>query len=151
MRPRILTVGVCLLLLAGCKRGAKDSGPTRDDGKAPQREPGGLPPPAGNTPRGAAMRAVAAADMRDLQVFIDTAALASGRMPSGADIYAALVDARSPAAALVKDGAIVLTGARERESVWAFEANAYLSGGLVVSQNGVERLTAGELKKRLGK
>ncbi|MDY3563203.1 hypothetical protein R5W23_004702 [Gemmata sp. JC673] len=249
MRPRILTVGACLLLLLGCKRGARDTGPARDEvgvkpapatptvaekpdtkdepnwlkdergrpkrdqlpvdgttsgGKqpwnvgapaggaqpptdgaqvgqsgatqpmtppvAPPAPGGGANPapakpqpmpaagnavpalaPAGNTPLGAAKRVVAMADMRDLQLFIDTASLASGKMPSGAEIYEALVAARAPTAALVKDGAIVLTGTRERESVWAFEANAYLKGGLVVSQNGVERLTADELKQRLGK
>ena len=38
---------------------------------------------------------------------------------------------------------------RERESVWAFEAQARLTGGLVVSQNGVETLTAAELAQRM--
>ncbi len=114
---------------------------------------GVVPPiaPAGNTPLGAAARLVALADMRDLQIFIHDASLVTGKMPSGAAIFAALVEARSPAAPLVKDGAIILTGTTERESVWAFEARAYLNGGMVVTQNGVEKLTAAELKERLGK
>lgn len=107
--------------------------------------------PAGNTPRGAAARVVAMADLRDLQIFIDTASGATGKMPTSAEVMAALIEAKSPAAALVKDGAIVLTGAKQREGVWAFEARAYLNGGLVVTQNGVERVTAEELKRLLGK
>lgn len=230
---RITLLLVCLVLGAGCKRGAKTTGPARDDlanakvqpapatsaperkddkkdepnwlkdprvqpkrdqlpvdgpassGKQPwvagavdvgappaakanpgapaqpaagampvQPVPGANPPalaPAGNTPRGAAARVVAMADMRDLQIFIDNASGATGRMPSGAEIMAALIEAKSPVAGLVKDGAVILTGAKQRESVWAYESRAYLSGGLVVSQNGVERLTAEELKARLGK
>ncbi|HEY1186203.1 MAG TPA: hypothetical protein VGE74_01040 [Gemmata sp.] len=248
MRSPVLTVGVCLILLVGCKRGTKDTGPARDDranaklqpapvapavkvekkdepnwlkdervqpktgqlpvdgpassGKqpwnvgppaggfqqpvpgvqptapagaaalpmkppgepnagAPVAKPpaGGAAPvgnvpalaPAGNTPLGAAKRVVAMADMRDLQIFIHDSSLVLGRMPTGAEVYAALVEARSPAAALVKEGAIIVTGAKERESVWAFEARAYLNGGLVVTHNGVERVTAEELKKLLGK
>ncbi|MBY0459593.1 MAG: hypothetical protein K2V38_19925 [Gemmataceae bacterium] len=107
--------------------------------------------PNPGTPLGAAKKAVAMADMRDLQIFIDNASGASGRMPTGLEVYKALVAARSPTAKLVEDGTIVLTGATQREAVWAFEANALLNGGLVVSQNGVETLTADELKKRLGK
>ncbi len=112
------------------------------------------PPPVavgGGTPIGAANKLVAMADMREVWVFIENASGASGKMPAAATTFAALVEAKSPAAKLVKDGAIILTGANERESVWAFEARAYLNGGLVVSQNGVETLTAAELKARLGK
>ncbi|VTR94402.1 unnamed protein product [Gemmata massiliana] len=112
------------------------------------------PPPiasGGGTPIGAANKIVAMADMREVWVFIENASGASGKMPTAALTYAALREASSPAAALVKDGAIILTGSTSRESVWAFEARAYLNGGLVVSQNGVETLTAAELKTRLGK
>ncbi len=134
----------------------------------PMPAPGGAKPPAGvlqpnpvvnipaiappsNTPLGAAARLVALADMRDLQLFIHDASLVAGKMPSAAEIYAALVAARSPAARLVLDGAIILTGSKERESVWAYEARAFLNGGTVVTQNGVEKMTAEELKKLLGK
>lgn len=234
MCPRILTVGLCLLLLAGCKRGAKDTGPGRDDrsgeqsvparaerkaekkdepnwlkderaqsktdqlpvdgptssGKQPwnvgapaggfqpttgaatapnappgkptaggtgvlQPEPaaqGANPAPAGNAPpTGLVNRTVTEADMRDIHTFIDNRSGATGRMPSQADTFTALAAAQSPAAGLVKAGAIILTDAKQRESVWAFEANAYLKGGLLVGPSGVERVTAEELKKRLGK
>jgi hypothetical protein len=91
------------------------------------------------------------ADMRDLQIFIHDASLVSGKMPSPSDIFAALVAAGSPAAEHVKSGAIILTGATERESVWAYETRALTQGGLIVCQNGVETLTTAELKQRIGK
>ena len=142
--------------------------PVPAPGMPPMPGPGGVKPPAGvlqpnpaanipaiappnNTPLGAAARLVALADMRDLQLFIHDASLVAGKMPSAAEIYAALVAARSPAARLVLDGAIILTGSKERESVWAYEARAFLNGGTVVTQNGVEKMTAEELKKLLGK
>lgn len=94
---------------------------------------------------------VAEADMKEVWIFIENASGASGKMPSPALTYQALVTAESKAAPLVKDGSIYLTGATTRESVWAFEMKALTHGGLVATQNGVETLTAAELKKRLGK
>jgi hypothetical protein len=88
-------------------------------------------------------------DMREIWIFIDTASGASGTMPGPDVIYASLIKANSPAAALIKDGSISLTGTRTRESVWAFETAALTQGGWVVSQNGVETLTAAELTRRL--
>lgn len=90
-------------------------------------------------------------DMFDLQVFIHDASLAAGKMPAPVLIYQALVAAGSPTAKLVKDGSIILTGATQRDAIWAFETRAILHGGFAVSQNGVETLTAAQLKTRLGK
>jgi hypothetical protein len=94
---------------------------------------------------------VAEADMKGVWVFIENRSGATGQMPPPATTYAALVAAKSPAAALVKDGAIILTSATAREGVWAYEARAYLSGGVVATNSGVETMTAAELKHRLGK
>jgi hypothetical protein len=107
--------------------------------------------PATGTPAGGATKTVTMADMREVWVYIDNASGASGKMPTQLMIYQALIVAKSPAAELVKDGAIYLTGATQRESVWAYETQALTSGGLVVSQNGVETLTAAQLRARLGK
>lgn len=118
-----------------------------------QPMPAPAPPPVAVTPALPAARVERAerADMQEVWVFIENASGASGKMPPAALTYAALVEAKSPAAALVKQQAIVLTGAAARDSVWAFEARAYQSGGLVASQNGVETLTAAELRQRLKK
>ena len=91
------------------------------------------------------------ADMKEVWIFIENASGASGKMPSQLLTYQALIAAKSPAADLVKDGTIFLTGATVRESVWAYETQALTNGGLVATQNGVETLTAAELKTRLGK
>ncbi len=109
------------------------------------------PAPGGGTPVGAAKKAATMADMREVWIFIENASGASGKMPTQLEIFQALVKGGSPAAQRVKDGTILLTGAKDRESVWAYEERALTGGGLVVSQNGVETLTAAELKTRLGK
>jgi hypothetical protein len=107
-----------------------------------------IPPAASNA---TGNKAVAKADMDEVWVFIENRSGASGKMPSVQDIQAALVEQKSPAAELVRYGSIVLTGSGTRESVWAYERNALTNGGWVVSQNGVETVTATELKNRLGR
>ncbi len=106
-------------------------------------------PPPVTTPKGG--KPVAEADMKEVWIFIENASGVSGRMPQPGLVYSALVKAESKAAELVKDGSIYLTGATARESVWAFEWKALAQGGWVASQNGVENLSAAELKRRLGK
>jgi hypothetical protein len=75
-------------------------------------------------------------------VFVQHASLATGKMPGPDVIYAALVRAKSPAAELVRDGSIALSGAREREGVWAFDRLAATNGGWVATHQGVEFLSA---------
>ena len=89
-------------------------------------------------------------DMFDLQIFIHDSSLVMGRMPTRLEIYNALVEAKSPAAKLVANGSIYLTGATKRDNVWAFETQAVFQGGFIVSPNGVETVTAQELKTKLG-
>ena len=110
-----------------------------------------LMPPAAPGATPTQNKRVEVADMREVWIYIENASGASGKMPTQKMIYDALVTAKSPAAELVRTGSIYLTGATSRESVWAFEAQALTNGGLVASQNGVETLTAAELKTRLGK
>ena len=119
------------------------SPPASPTGKTPA-----TPAPATGTPSGSG-RSVSEANMKDVWVFIDNRSGATGQMPSMRDVYDALATAKSPAAYLVKDGSIVLTNSRSRDSVWAYEKNAPLNGGLVAGSNGVERLSADQLKGRL--
>jgi hypothetical protein len=107
------------------------------------------PQPAATTP--VKFSPVGEADMKEVWIFIENTSLASAKMPARVAVFQALVAAESPAAKLVKDGSIILTGTPAREGVWAFETRAITDGGLVASQNGVERLTAAQLKARLGK
>jgi len=105
-------------------------------------------PPTGGTPGKSGKRAEVA-DMKEIWAFIEGFSAPGGIMPSIPLVTAALEKEKSPAAALVKDGTIVLTGSTKRESIWAYEYDARKNGGLVVSQNGVETLTAAELNRRL--
>jgi len=110
------------------------------------------PPAPAITPTAPKYSTVTEADMKEVWIFIENFSGAnSGKIPSQVLIYQALIAAESKAAPLVKDGSIYLTDTKTRESIWAFETKALTSGGLVCSQNGVETLTAAELKKRLGK
>ena len=110
----------------------------------------GSPPTTPPAPR-VGGKPVTEADMKEIWVFMDNASAVSGKLPPMALVYSALVKTESKAADLVKDGSIILTNTASRESIWAFEFKALTQGGLVVSQNGVETLTAAELKARLGR
>ena len=105
------------------------------------------PPASPSAPK--AGKPVTEADMKEVWIFMENASIVSGKLPPMPLVYSALVKAEAKAAELVKDGSIFLTGATMRESIWAFEAKALTQGGWVASQNGVENLTAAELKKRL--
>lgn len=145
----------------GTGSGPKGGWTAPPPGEAPQAGAGGavaggplaVPPPAlGIAPTTPTRYStVTEADMKEIWVFVENRSGASGKMPSQLDIYRALLAASYNSGALVKDGSITLTGATARESIWAYETKALLSGGLACSQNGVETLTAAELRKRLGK
>jgi hypothetical protein len=91
------------------------------------------------------------AQMHDLQLFIDNASAASGQMPSAQEITAALQKESPKTYQLVKDGAIVLTGTRTREGIWAYTQDPQSVGGehLVLSASGIERVPAQTLKQQL--
>lgn len=112
--------------------------PAQPPAKRPAVEPTELP-------------VVTEADMKEVWIFIENASLASGKMPPPVLTYSALVEAKSPAAPLVKAGSIYLTGSPQRESIWAFDFRAFSRGEpvLVATQNGVETLSVAQLKARL--
>jgi hypothetical protein len=103
--------------------------------------------------RGAVKRTVTLNEMKNLQLYIETASGASGEMPTIEQIKK---DVASPMgdrklAAMIEDGSIVLTGIRSREGIWAYEKEALTSGGMVVKADGVDKMTAQQLKQALGK
>ncbi len=118
--------------------------PANTQQPVPVPAPQGTPQPAPvQSPQRPAKR-VEKADMNEVWIFIENASLASGKMPPPEFVLTALIKAKSPAADLVIDGSIVLTGARSREGVWAYELNAPKQGGWVASQNGPENVSAGQ-------
>jgi len=101
----------------------------------------------------AVARAVTANDLKSIQIFMEAASAESGKLPDAATTLAALQMDKGSAnlVKLVTDGVIVLTGTGSREEVWAYEKSALEKGGLMLSSNGIDRVTAADLKKRLGK
>jgi hypothetical protein len=101
--------------------------------------------------RAAPGRILNANDLQQLHIFLEASMADSGQLPDKNQIVAQLKsspDARK----LVKDiddGYIVLTGNRNRESIWAYEKNAPTNGGFVLSNSGVEKLSAAEVTARL--
>ncbi|MCE9533108.1 MAG: hypothetical protein K8T89_18575 [Planctomycetes bacterium] len=100
----------------------------------------------------AVTRAVTTNDLKNIQVFIESASAETGKVPSKEAIVEALKMAKAAnLVKLIEEGAIVLTGTTERESVWAYDKNAPEKGGFILSNSGIEKLDAAEVKKRLGK
>jgi hypothetical protein len=129
--------------------GATASGAAPAAPAKPNTPPGTAAPATATT--SAAGKPVSEADLKEVWVYVENRSGASGQMPSAKETLDALTAAGSKAADLVRDGSIVLTGARSRESVWAYEKNALTQGGLMVTQTGVERTTAENLASRLGR
>lgn len=116
--------------------------------------PAGAPPAApgtGVTPTAPKFKPVTEADLLEIWTFVENRSGATGQMPTAKEIADAVVTFGFSSGPLVKDGSITITGATTRESVWAYETRALTAGGLVVTNNKVETLTAAELKRRLGK
>jgi len=101
----------------------------------------------------AVTRALTANDLKSIQIFMEAASAESGKLPDAATTRAALKMDKGSAhlVKLVAEGVIVLTGTTSREDVWAYEKSALEKGGMMLSSNGIDRVTAADLKKRLGK
>lgn len=108
------------------------------------------PVPVQPTTKPVARRPVTEREMKDIHLFVDTASGASGVMPDPVTIQAALGAADSPAAKLVASGDIVLTGARQRESCWAYQKGAATDGGWIVTNSGAEQVDAATAKRWIG-
>ena len=144
MRSLIPAAVLFVAFSGGCKKAA----PKPSDKQLEPPVVGGprVPaPPANIGPQ------VTAKDMEDVRLYIDTASGASGGMPSPQMVAEALTQSGSPVADMVKNGAIVIPPARTRDEVWAYEAKGLEQGGFIVGSNGVEQVTAAEMKRRLGK
>jgi hypothetical protein len=135
---RLLLIGLALALMAGCKK-SKDTGGT------------GSPP--GGVVQGvkqALDRTVIQSEMRNLQTTIAT--LPGEPMPTVEQINAELKRKSLKSYKLVQDKAIVLTGTRSRDHIWAYTADAQAgSEHLVLTESGVDRMTKEQLDRRLEK
>lgn len=161
---RSIVILVCGLTWLGCdlpkpqKKSSTVAPPadtaSRGDTAAKAPSTPANPPPqsstSGNqTPRSAAQRVVTMNDLTQIRIFIENASAASGSMPNVNETYAALKREAPRIAELIDTRVITLNPARNREQVWAYETAAYQVGGMVVTSNGVERMTAAQLQQRL--
>jgi hypothetical protein len=91
-------------------------------------------------------------DYKNLHLYMDTVSGVTGKLPDKETTVAALKMEKG-ATNLVKaieDGSLVLTGATSRDDVWAYEKDAPVNGGYVLTSNGVDKLDAEAAKKRIG-
>jgi hypothetical protein len=161
---RTLALAVALAALAGCdlpkpqKKSTATPPPATEGigaaGGTATSPAATTPPPqsstSGNqTPRSAAKRVATMNDLTQIRIFIENASLASGKMPSVNETYAAVKQAAPTIAQLIDEKVITLHAATNREQVWAYETAAYQVGGMVVTSSGVERMTAAQLQQRL--
>lgn len=138
---------------------AKLPAPKAGGGEPGKQQPGPMgvlqpqvapqPAPKQPTSQPAAASKVTKHDLENVWIFVENISLASGKMPPPELVYAALLKEAPATAALVKDGSIILTGATQREAVWAFERVAATQGGMIVTQNKVETVTAAEFARRV--
>ena len=148
-----------LALLAGCTEDV----PKPKAAPAPAAEKASEPPAGlgrgGNTNyqagggatqavRQAARRAVAINDMANLGKFVTQQEIELGKMPSAAEITAALKADPSyrTIAGLIADGTIVLTGSKNKSGLWAYETEADTKGGIGLVAGVPNRYSADEIK-----
>jgi hypothetical protein len=87
--------------------------------------------------------------MKNIQLFIDGFSTV-GEMPTVEQIAAALQKEAPKTWKLVQEKAIVLTGTRSRESIWAYTPEVQNSAGhFIVSSSGVDNVSAQALNQRL--
>ena len=94
-------------------------------------------------------------DFEQMKLFIFAYELENNRMPTIAEIKADLKNYPDASEILKKidEGVIILTGAKDKNALWAYEVDADKAGGIVcVGPSGaIKRATADEVKQYLGK
>lgn len=169
MRRTWLVVPLSLGLFAGCQQAIDDE--KNEKPKTLQQyltTPDKNPPPAakkdadGTTGtvggavqavRGAVRRTVEANDLANLRIYIENASIGSsdGQMPTKDEILRDIAREMPKLVEAIKEGTLVLTGIKRREGVWAYEKSALDADGMVLTNNGVERMTSAQLKALLPK
>ncbi|WP_157369432.1 hypothetical protein [Zavarzinella formosa] len=147
-----ITLSVCVFagLSAGCKKAMDkiESAATTPSSSSPAPSSsgpysgGGNPTVLGATQavRGAADRTVTLNELNNLKLFMYNAYSANGQVPDSRTTFDLLKEDQK-LYNLVKDGLVVLVSNPTPEGVWAYVKEAPTTGGFVVTQQGVERMT----------
>jgi hypothetical protein len=163
---KVLLIALILVVLVGCRRGRKASTetpapPSNPDAPAVHAPTGVVINPGGGGGSGGAAQAVRKAvlrtvtrnELKNIHTFMETAsgASTSGQLPTPEEVIQVLQKEDRKAFELVKEGAVVLTGTRSRDTIWAYAAEAKVYGGehLIVTASGITSLPGPALKQRL--
>jgi len=169
---KLIVLGVLLALVAGCKKPSANvavNNPTPQPMPQPQPQPnqpnvhaptgvvtnpnlgGGGGGGAAMAVKKAAKRAANQNDLNQLRTLIATYETENNKMPTKDEMAKNLQKDAPNVYKLWTDEVIVITGAQKRESVWAYTVQDQSTAGyhLVITNNGVERMTPQELNQRL--
>lgn len=150
---RIAMIACCLAALTGqgCKKAMDklESSATTPAKSSPAAGPysgGGNPSVDGATQavRGAVERTVTQNELKQLHLFMYNAYTADGQVPVSTATYQVIYKEDQKLYNLIKDGLVVLVERPTPEGVWAYVREAPERGGLVVTQQGVDRMTAAQ-------
>jgi hypothetical protein len=164
---KVLLIALMLVLLVGCRKGRRAS----TGSPAPPSDPnagmavhaptgvvinsgsGGGSGGAAQAVRKAVLRTVTRNELRNIHQFMESASSAStsGQLPTPEEVLQVLQREDRKAFELVKEGAIVLTGTRSRENIWAYAKEPQVYGGehLVVISSGITSIPGPALAQRL--
>jgi hypothetical protein len=143
MKLVVLVVALALGMSGGCKKKKDDEG---------QYSGGGNPTVYGaeQAVRKSVERTVTAAELHDLHLFINTVKGASGQMPTSQQTWEALnrPDGNRKLVQLIQEGLVILVPSPQEEGLWAYDKNVKTTNGMVLTNNGVERVNANEFSTR---
>jgi hypothetical protein len=145
---RSLVVGVVVVLcvgLAGCKKKMNNSGSDEYSG-------GGNPTVGGaaQAVRGAGKRVVTLNELKNLQQFIHDYYTSNGQMPTGAQTWQMLSTSRADPLlnSAIQEQLIYLVPNPAADGLWAYAAEVKTTGGYVVTNSGVDRVTPQDFTTR---
>ncbi len=152
-----IAVGLCVFagLSAGCKKAVDklEARATKTSDTAPATSSGpysdgGNPSVLGaaQSVRKAADRTVTLNELNNLKLFMYSAYTATGQVPSATTTFAEVYKEDQKLYNLIKDGLVVLAPNPTPEGVWAYTKAVPTTGGFVVTQQGVEKMTAAQFQ-----
>jgi hypothetical protein len=150
-RTLLLILTLCAPLALGCRRGTGQSAPA----PGPRSNVGAQAPenPAVMAARRNAPvldRALTGNDLNSLKQFMDQYRVVSGHYPRNLnELKEAFGNEGQKLFQLVSDNEIVMTWHTGEQGVLAYAKGAQEAGGMVLTVNGVQRMTADELKQAL--
>jgi hypothetical protein len=141
MKRLLLFVALTVVVAGGCKKYTSSS----EDSSGPSGG-GGLG--GDNAAVMAARRVpiVTAIEMKDLHLMMNTAKLSSGHVPTSQEVWTALnqPDGNSQLRKFIQEGLIIVVPNPPEEGLWAYEKDAPIKGGWIITHNGESRVSPAE-------